>query len=76
MKEPKIFADCYQTSIQVFNRTKNFPKALRPTIGRRLEEASLNCLISIRKASLSAPSLRLKYLAIELLPSMSLKNVL
>ncbi len=62
MKEPKIFADCYQTSIQVFNSTKNFPKALRPTVGRRLEEASLNCLISIRKASLSAPALRLKYL--------------
>ena len=62
MKEPKIFADCYQTSIQVFNRTKNFPKALRPTVGRRLEEASLNCLVSIRKASLCAPPLRLKYL--------------
>ncbi len=64
MKEPKIFADCYQTSIQVFNRTKNFPKALRPTVGRRLEEASLNCLVSIRKASLCAPALRLKYLQV------------
>ena len=63
MKEPKIFADCYQATIQVFHRTKSFPKALRPTLGRRMEEASLDCLVNIRKASVSSPSQRLKYLS-------------
>ena len=63
MKEPKIYTDCYQASIQIFHRTKNFPKALRPTLGRRIEEASLACMINVRKASVAAPSQRLKYLS-------------
>jgi four helix bundle protein len=62
MKEPKVFADCYQASIQIFNRTKNFPKALRPTLGRRIEESSLSCLINVRKAGVAPPSQRLKFL--------------
>lgn len=62
MKEPKIYSDCYQATIHVFNRTKSFPKALRPTLGRKMEEASLDCLTSVRKATVSAPSLRMKYL--------------
>lgn len=41
-KRPRIFSDCYQLTVCIFNRTKSFPKALRPTIGRRLEEASLD----------------------------------
>ncbi len=64
MKEPKVFSDCYHAAIQIFHRTKSFPKALRPTLGRRIEEASLSCLINVRKASVSAPSQRLKYLYI------------
>lgn len=62
MKEPKIYSDCYQTAIQIFNRTKNFPKALRPTLGRRIEDSSLSCLVNVRKASVAAPSQRMKYL--------------
>lgn len=62
MKEPKIYSDCYQAAIHVFNRTKSFPKALRPTLGRKMEEASLACLASVRKATVSAPSLRMKHL--------------
>ena len=53
MKNPKIYTDCYQATIQVFHRTKSFPKALRPTLGRKIEEASLSCLLNIQKASLN-----------------------
>jgi hypothetical protein len=42
MKRPQIFSDCYQLTIHIFYRTKSFAKPLRPTIGRRLEEASLD----------------------------------
>jgi len=62
MKAPKIYSDCYQAAIQVFHRTKNFPKALRPTLGRKIEEASLSCLVSVRKASVSSPHQRIRYL--------------
>lgn len=41
-KRPRIFSDCYQLTVCIFNRTKSFPKALRPTVGRRLEEATLD----------------------------------
>lgn len=62
MKNPKIYSDCYQATIHIFHRTKSFPKALRPTLGRKIEEASLNCLMSIRKASVSKGNLRVKHL--------------
>lgn len=62
MKEPKLYKDLYQISLHVFHRTKSFPKALRPTLGRKIEEAALNCLLSIRKASVAKPQMRLKHL--------------
>lgn len=62
MMAPKVYKDQYQVTIQIFHRTKGFPKALRPTLGRKLEEASLECLLNIRKASVSPPSTRLKHL--------------
>jgi len=62
LKRPKIYADCYQAALHVFNRTKNFPKALRPTLGRQLEESCLSCLLFVRKASVSRGHHRLKHL--------------
>jgi four helix bundle protein len=62
LKDPKIYSDCYQTAIIVFNRTKSFPKALRPTLGRKIEESSLCCLLSIRKASVTTGNKRLQNL--------------
>ncbi len=62
MKSTKVYSDCYQAAIQIFHRTKSFPKALRPTLGRKIEEASLNCLLSIRKAGVTKASVRLRHL--------------
>lgn len=59
MKDPKIYSDCYQTAITIFSKTKSFPKALRPTLGRKIEESSLNCLLSIRKAGVTTGDKRL-----------------
>jgi len=63
MKHPKIYTDCYQTAIQVFFRTKSFPKALRPILGRKIEEAILLCLLSIYKASVNKKRLRIDHLS-------------
>ena len=62
MKHPKIYVDCYQAAIQIFNRTKGFPKHLRPTLGRKLEESSIECLLSIQKACVTTKELRLTHL--------------
>ena len=62
MKNTKIYSDCYRASIHVFHRTKSFPKALRPTLGRKIEEACLNCLLSIRKAGVVKGNSRLQHL--------------
>lgn len=63
MIETKVYSDCYQTAIHVFHRTKNFSKPMRPTLGRRIEEAALSCLVSVRKASVvKSLSHRLKHL--------------
>jgi hypothetical protein len=50
-KTTKVFADAYQMTLVVFSRTKNFPKHLRPTLGRRLEESCLDLTIQLRLAS-------------------------
>ena len=62
MKTSKIYSDCYQAAIHIFGRTKSFPKSLRPTLGRKIEEASLNCLLSIRKAGVTRSTVRLSSL--------------
>lgn len=48
--------------LHIFGRTKSFPKPLRPTLGRKIEEASLNCLLNIRKAAVTRSSVRLNSL--------------
>lgn len=72
MKEPKIYSDCYQAAIQVFNKTKSFPKPLKPTLGRKIEEASLQCLLCVQRASVTKGQSRLKnlYLASDALDEM------
>ncbi|MER2513208.1 MAG: four helix bundle protein [Nitrosomonas ureae] len=62
MRDSKIYVDCYQATLHVFHRTKAFPKALRPTLGRRIEESCLNCLLGVRKASVTKAQTRLKHL--------------
>jgi len=62
MKYPKIYFDCYQAAIQIFNRTKAFPKQLRPTLGRKLEESSIDCLLSIQKACVTTREVRVNHL--------------
>lgn len=62
MRKTKVFSDSYQATIQIFFRTKSFPKALRPTLGRKIEEASINCMINLRKAEVASKKNRLLYL--------------
>lgn len=64
MKKTKVFSDSYQATIQIFNRTKSFPKALRPTLGRRIEEASIVCMLNLRKAEVASQKNRMTYLII------------
>ncbi|MBS1983534.1 MAG: four helix bundle protein [Bdellovibrionales bacterium] len=48
--DPKLVHDAYELSRQVFHRTKSYPKALRPTLGRRLEERSVDLAILLKQA--------------------------
>lgn len=49
MKEPKAYVDSYQLTIHLFHRTKNFPKQLRPTLGRSVDEEALKLTQNLRK---------------------------
>lgn len=53
---PKILADSYQMTVMVFERTRNFPKHYRPTLGRRLEDRTIDLTSVIRVASLAPKS--------------------
>ena len=56
MKFPKLYADAYQLGLSIFQRTKNFPKHFRPTLGRRLEEAGMDLTLQLRLASVERRS--------------------
>lgn len=56
MQRSKIYKDSYQLMIHVFHRTKNFPKFYRPTLGRRLEEGSLDLTQVIAQALMLSAS--------------------
>lgn len=62
MKKTKVFADAYQATIQVFFRTKSFPKALRPTLGRKIEESSIQCMLNIQKAETASRQNKINFL--------------
>jgi len=62
MKNPKVFTDAYQLVVLVFQRTKNFSKPMRPTLGGRLEVASIDLLMNVKKATVTKSQVRLKYL--------------
>ena len=60
MQQAKIFAHAYQLSMLIFERTRTFPKYHRPTLGRRLEDASLDLAIFIRYALMTSNKMRTK----------------
>ncbi len=62
MKDPKVFSDSYQLALTLFHRTKSFSKFLRPTLGRRLEDASISLLVYLKEASVYTAKLRLSKL--------------
>jgi len=62
MKDSKVYSDSYQLTILTFHRTKSFPRHLRPTLGRSLEEKVLELSYVIRKSSVYTGRVRLKYL--------------
>lgn len=57
-QDPPIISDAYQLSLALFHRTKTFTKHLRPTLGRRLEEASLDLMVHLRHFSFTREKLR------------------
>jgi hypothetical protein len=49
VKLPKVYSDCYQLTLELYRRTKNFPKQFRPTLARKIEDASLELTSAVRK---------------------------
>ena len=58
MSNPKVYSDAYQLSIHAFNHTRTFPKFHRPTLGRRMEETTLDLTIRLRFALMASKSER------------------
>ena len=52
--DAKVVVDSYQLSLLIFKISKNFPKHYRPTLGRRLEDGSINLTLFVRVASLAS----------------------
>jgi len=53
VKLPQVYSDCYQLTLELYRRTKSFPKQFRPTLARRIEEASLELTSATRKLLLA-----------------------
>ena len=49
-----ILVDSYQLTMMIFKKSRSFPKQYRPTIGRRLEDGSINLTLAIRVATLAS----------------------
>lgn len=52
--DAKVVVDSYQLSLLIFKISKNFSKHYRPTLGRRLEDGSINLTLFVRVASLAS----------------------
>jgi len=48
VKLPKVYSDSYALSLNLLKRTQSFPKQFRPTLGRRVEDASLDLCMAAR----------------------------
>lgn len=48
-RSPQVFSDSYSLCLQVFHYAKLFSRPYRPTLGRRLEETSLDVVLNLKK---------------------------
>lgn len=62
MREPKLYKDSYQLAVSIFHRTKSYPKPLRPTLGRSLEESALQLVFSTKRAMFNPGELKIRHL--------------
>jgi len=62
VKDPKIYTDAYQLTLSIFHRTKSFSKHMRPTLGRRLEEAAINLAFATKRAMFSKADSKTRHL--------------
>ena len=61
-QKDQLLSDSYQLSVFIFNCTKNMAKALRPTLGRSLEENSIQLIFTARKALSTKDHMRISSL--------------
>jgi hypothetical protein len=54
---PPVYNLAYHLSLEILKQTSHFPKHYRPTIGRRLEEGSIELVIRLRVGILKKSSL-------------------
>jgi hypothetical protein len=60
MQNPPLYSKTYHLSELVFQSTRSFPKHLRPTLGRKLEESALDLLILTKRILFQKDSHELK----------------
>ena len=53
MNLPPLYSECYHFTLTLLSKTEKMPKHFRPTLGRRMEEASLDLLVLLKHILLS-----------------------
>lgn len=60
IKLPPIYSEAYHLAASLLKQTAHIPKAYRPTLGRRMEEAALDIVVQLRQELLKAESLHIQ----------------
>ena len=57
--ELAVYKTGYDCLLEIYNRTKNFPREYKFSLGEKMKEASLDLLIDVYKANKSRKKLEL-----------------
>lgn len=53
MNLPPLYSECYHLTVTLLKKTASMPKHYRPTLGRRLEDTTLDLLLELKRTLLS-----------------------
>lgn len=60
--ELAVYKTGYDFLLEIYNRTKNFPREYKFSLGEKMKEASLDLLIDVYKANKSKKSARITHI--------------
>jgi len=51
---PKVYLHAYNLISTIYEHTRSFPKQLRPTVGRRMEESSVDLALTVLRSLMTS----------------------